>query len=77
MAKLGYSPPVVDQMELWQTAALLGMDEDPVVEEGQLTFMGRPVTQADYDRAMRFSEAPSEDEDITASVMRQMGIHTG
>lgn len=77
MAKLGYAPPLVDQMELWQAASLLGIDEGETLEEGQLTFMGRPVSQADYDRAMRFSGISDDNEDITDQVMRQMGINPG
>lgn len=74
MAKLGYAPPVVDQMELWQAATLLGVDEGPVVAEGQDTFLGRPITPADRERLERFSTTGTDDPDITSQVMRQMGI---
>lgn len=77
MAKLGYPPPVVDQMELWQAAALLGVDEGPALEEGQDMFMGRPITPADRERLNRFAGVSSDDPDITNQVMRQMGIRTG
>lgn len=64
-------------MSLFQCAVLLGVDERPEVEEGQDTFMGRPITPADRERLEKFSRGPeADDRDITARVMREMGIVT-
>lgn len=63
-------------MEVWQAAAILGVDEQPATEDGVDTFMGRPITEADKRRLAKFAQSDS-DEDITNRVMREMGIHTG
>lgn len=76
MQKLGIPPPVVDQMTLFQCAVLLGVDEQPITEEGQDTFMGRPITPADRERLEKFQGVDGDDKDITARVMREMGIVT-
>lgn len=74
MHKLGIPPPVVDEMSLFQCAVLLGVDELPQVEEGQDTFMGRPITPADRERLEKFQAGPTDGRDITGQVIREMGI---
>lgn len=66
-------------MEVWQAAALLGVDENRVeLTDGFVdTFNGRPITEADRRRLEKFAGVSGESEDITGQVMRQMGIHTG
>lgn len=75
MAKIGYTPQDIDLMEVWQVAALLGMDERVIDDED--TFLGRPLTEADKERLRRFSTSiESADPDITDQVMQRMGIVT-
>lgn len=62
-------------MEVWQAAAILGVDEQPATEDGVDTFMGRPITEADRRRLEKFAGASTGQGDITDQVARQMGIN--
>lgn len=61
-----YTPSEVDGMEMWQAAALLDIDLKPEMDDWEMT-------EADRARIESFATIP-EDGDLTAQVMRQMGI---
>lgn len=76
LARLSFTPPDIDGMEVWQVAALLGMDLKPELDTDAETFLGRPLREGDKRRLAKFAQSGGDGEDITAQVMRQMGIVT-
>jgi hypothetical protein len=71
----------VDEMEVWQAAAILGVDEKPAIDLDDDryvgTFAGRPITEADQRRLEKFASHSGEQVDLTSQVMSEMGIRTG
>jgi hypothetical protein len=61
--KLGYTPQQMDDMEVWQLAAILEVDLEPDWEP----------TEADKERLERIQQ-PTETMDITAQALDMMGI---
>lgn len=68
-------------MELWQAAAILGVDDlSHEWEEDERyvgTFAGRPITAADRERLRKFGQAEHDQIDLTGQVAREMGINFG
>jgi hypothetical protein len=81
LLRVGISPPVADEMELWQLGALLGTDEDRT--EGIDPELWARERDSLKDRAAairdegRGEDKPVEETDITDMVMSQMGIVPG
>ena len=76
LLRVGITPPIADEMELWQLGAVLGAHEDRA--EGIDSEMWERERDSLPDRAAAIHQAKDEEEtDITNMVMSQMGIALG
>jgi hypothetical protein len=79
LLRIGITPPIADEMELWQLGAVLGAHEDrtegidaDLWEQNRDSLAGRAAAIRE-----RRGEPVEEETDITDMVMSQMGIKPG
>jgi hypothetical protein len=78
LLRIGITPPIADEMELWQLGAVLGAHEDRI--EGVDLDLWERERDSLAGRAAAIHERRGEsieEEDITDMVMSQMGIKPG
>ena len=75
LLKVGITPPVADEMELWQLGAVLGAHENRA--EGIDADLWERERDSLAGRAAAIRGDDSEEVDITDMVMSQMRINTG
>ncbi len=75
LLKVGITPPIADEMELWQLGAVLGTHEDRT--EGIDQELWERERDSLPGRAAAIRERRGEETDITDMVMSQMGIKPG
>ncbi len=75
LLKVGITPPIADEMELWQLGAVLGAHEDRA--EGIDPELWERERDSLAGRVAAIRGEPEEETNITDMVMSQMGINPG